>query len=108
MKIVDKDGHKGVVATEETLDTKVVYTLEGPVKLKRTRESIQIGPYTHVEDEYGIFFNHSSKPTVRIVGREVRALKHIKPGDEITFDYMQSESKIASPFTTEDGQLVQK
>ena len=42
--------------------------------------------------------NHSFTPSTRIDGHNVVALRDIKVNDEITFNYNDSELKMANPF----------
>ena len=76
----------------------IVYSLEGTIDKKPTRESIYIGNNEHIYDEYGIFMNHSFSPNTEISGINIIALEDIAPGDEITFDYNSNEINMAAPF----------
>jgi len=76
----------------------VVFTLEGIENDNPTRESIHIGGNKHVTDKWGTFMNHSFNPTTKINGYDVVALKDIKRGDELTFNYNESEISMACPF----------
>ena len=110
VKIVDiVNGHKGVIATTNFSSEQLIYTLKGTPQKDRTRESIQIAKNEHVEDNFGIFFNHdSSAPSCKILGREVIALRDIEVGEEITFNYLENEDQIESPFETSSGEIVRK
>ena len=66
---------------------------------KPTRTSIHIGKGQHVEDPIGIYINHSCKPTCKVSGSSIVTIDNLKKGDEITFDYRDSEITISSPFT---------
>jgi len=77
----------------------VVYSLSPAlVNKEKTRTSIQVGENRHVEDQMGMYINHSCHPSCVIDGMNVVAIKNIKVGEEITFDYA-CEGELASPFT---------
>ena len=76
----------------------VVFKLKGPIYDSPTRESIHIGDNKHIKDVAGQYMNHSFHPTTKIVGKNVIAVKHIMPGDELTFNYNESEVDMACPF----------
>tara|TARA_A100001015_G_C15039108_1_gene738356 strand:- start:1347 stop:1691 length:345 start_codon:yes stop_codon:yes gene_type:complete len=83
----------------------VIFKLKGPIYNQPTRESIHIGDNKHIKDVAGQYMNHSFSPTTRIFGKNVIALKHIMPGDELTFNYNESEINMAYPFICR-GQIV--
>lgn len=72
--------------------------VEGP-----TRTSIQIND-KHFEDPIGQYLNHCCNPNTRvslIAGTSsivLVATENIKRGDEITFDYRTTETKLNNPF----------
>jgi len=83
-----------------------VLKLEGKVTPVPTRESIEVGTGEHITDEKeGVYINHSCDPSCEICReeREVRALRDIPMGGEITFDYNENETKMAFPFQCECG-----
>jgi len=85
----------------------LVYLVQGAPSPKRTRETIQVAPDQHVEDPCALFINHSFTSNLDVRGRELVALTHIAEGDELTFNYLASESGIAAPFVCHDtGQPV--
>ncbi len=85
----------------------IVYIVQGGAGTRRTRESIEVGPDQHVEDPYALFINHSFSPNLKVRGRELVAIASISPGDELTFNYLASESAIAAPFVChETGRAV--
>ena len=55
-----------------------------------------------IYDEYGIFINHSFDPSVRIESINVIALKDLHDGDEITFNYNETEINMANTFYVGD------
>ena len=76
----------------------LVYRVRGEAGDQRTRESIQVAPGQHVEDAYAVCLNHSFTPNLRLDGRLFLALHDIREGDELTFNYLETESEISAPF----------
>ena len=89
---------KGLYSAKSYLKDEIVFTLAGKIYDHPTRETIYIGDNKHIYDEFGIFMNHSFTPSTRIDGHNVVALRDIKGNDEITFNYNDSELKMATPF----------
>ena len=104
MEITDSklvDG-KGLILRKSVKKGEIVFTLSGKMLDHPTRESIHIGDNKHIYDENGIFINHSFEPTVRIDGYNVVALMDLNDGDEISFNYNDSEINMANTFQTGD------
>ena len=76
----------------------LVYVVRGEPSATRTRESIEIAPEQHVVDDYAVCLNHSFNPNLRLEGRQFFALREIEEGEELTFNYLATETEIASPF----------
>ena len=76
----------------------VVFVLEGDLSDTPIRESIRIGTNLHIVDKYGSYMNHSFEPTCKIDSCNVVAVKDIYPGDELNFNYNDSEVNMACPF----------
>ena len=58
----------------------------------------------HIEvDGFVRFLNHSCEPNAHIYHYKVIANKLIKNGEQITIDYLKTESKISKPFHCECG-----
>ena len=89
---------EGLVATQFYEQNQVVRVLEGEIKDKPDKYSIEIGENKHITDEYGIYINHSFDPNTKIEDNKVIAIKNIKINDEITFNYNHSENKMENPF----------
>jgi hypothetical protein len=100
MDIRTKDGEKALCAVIAYKKDTVVYKLQGIVRDKPTRESIELSPTEHIDDEWGMYMNHSFNPTCRICGieRGIVALKDIEAGEELTFNYNDSETCMSDPF----------
>lgn len=88
----------GLYATNDYAKGDLLFVLEGECMDEPDRYSIQIDEDTHILDEMGKFMNHSFEPNCSIKEYEVIALKDIKEGDELTFDYNTTERKMAFPF----------
>lgn len=87
----------------------IVHILKGTIENEPSRHSIQIAMTKHCLDPVGIHINHSFTPSCEVLGKKLVALRDIKPGDQITFDYLKNESTIASPFIDLDtGEWVGK
>ena len=61
-------------------------------------DTIEISENEHLDDSYARCINHSSSPNLEVHGRKLVALRDIATGDEVTFNYLENESEIASPF----------
>ena len=97
--IKEEGGYKGVFASRDIVKGLVLCDLtHGWLVKEPTRTSIQNSETIHVEHEIGGCINHSCHPSCRISSFFVVALRDIKEGEEITFDYNKNEDVIASPF----------
>ena len=104
-----------VIAAVPIRPGELVFQIEGVQVPVASRFSVQVDDQWHVDlskdaTEKDIilyhpwrFMNHSCDPSVRVIGREVRALRAILPGDEITFDYDTTEFEMAEPFDCRCG-----
>lgn len=99
-------GERGLFALKSYSAGETIFVLNGKILERPTRESIHIGNGMHIDDKYGKYINHSFLPTVWIDGKNVRALKEINCGDEITFDYNQSEINMACPFVANGIKVI--
>lgn len=89
----------GVIAARAYKAGELVIRISGPRFEKASRTTVQIGPGEHIEPaDEAQFLNHSCKPNTRIEGLDVIASRDISSGEEITFDYNQTEDELASPF----------
>ena len=75
----------------------IVFVLTGPVKDTPCKYSIEIGENRILDDD-GVFMNHSFDPSCKIDGKNVVAVKNILIGDELCFNYNESETHMACPF----------
>ena len=103
----NEHGEKATYAKYSYRPGELVYLVRGEAGSERTRMSIEVGPDRHVYDPYAEFINHSSTPNLEVQGRRLVAIAEISAGDELVFNYLQSESAIAAPFDChETGQRV--
>ena len=102
MEIKHDNFYSRLVATTSYQSGEVVRILEGTIVKSPTRTSIEIDTNKHIEDEYGIYMNHSFTPTCIIHNGSVVACQAIQPGDELTFNYNESETSMSHPFIDAD------
>lgn len=96
--IITVDGYTKLVSNHQFEPTDILIVLSGPEIENPTRTSIQIGEGRHIEDYYGQFINHSFTPNTYVMNGCIIAEQTIKPGDEITFNYNENETKMVYPF----------
>ncbi|HWN10745.1 MAG TPA: SET domain-containing protein [Pyrinomonadaceae bacterium] len=112
IEVRDNDGFKGIFATEPIAQDSVVFYLNGTIATQPTRYTIQLGPRKHLtfpsirktDDDLDYcwqYLNHSCEPNGYMNTGECtfRALRDIAPGEEITFNYLTTESEMAVPFS---------
>lgn len=106
---VEKDNFSSIVATKNISQGELVRILVGKISPRRNKYSIQIGKKEHIMDEIGMYINHSFTPNTKIVYRSVIAIRDIKVGQEITFNYLENEASISFPFKCKHtGKWVKK
>lgn len=68
--------------------------------LKRTYTSVQVTAKTSIEEYFLAHLNHSCEPNVIIDAArlELRAVRNIHPGEDLTFFYPSTEWEMAEPF----------
>ena len=112
IEVRDNNGFKGVFATENIAQDSVVFYLNGTITTEPTKYTIQLGPRRHLTfptirktnddlDYCWQYLNHSCEPNGYMNTAEFtfRALRDIAAGEEITFNYLTTESQMAVPFT---------
>ena len=98
MREFDED-FRGVFSSRYFRKGSVVHPLSlENVSSEPTRTSVEVGPDRHAEDSTGRFINHACSPSCVIRDNYVVAVRNIYSGDEITFDYAENETRMASPF----------
>lgn len=108
MEIKEGKVGKGVFSTKKYLKDEIIFTLSGEILDYPTRESIHIGNNKHILDSYGIFINHSFTPNIYIDNCSVVALQPINIGDEIVFNYNETEINMANPFYVDNNFVTGK
>lgn len=111
IEVRNNNGFKGVFATENIEQDSVVFNLNGTITTQPTRYTIQLGPRRHLTfptirktnddlDYCWQYLNHSCEPNGYMNTAEFtfRALRDIAAGEEITFNYLTTESEMAVPF----------
>lgn len=111
IQVRDNDGFKGVFAREDIIQHSVIFYLKGDISTQPTKYTIQLGHRRHLNfptirrvndnlDYCWQYLNHSCEPNgyMNIDDLTVRALRDIAPGEEITFNYLTTESEMAVPF----------
>ena len=88
----------------------LLFEIAGEITRTPTRYTVQIDQNAHIDlnDSHNIeeildrycwrFMNHSCEPNTVIRGRNVVALRPIRPWEEITFNYNTTEYQMAEPF----------
>lgn len=73
----------------------IITLREAILKGELEGNALQIGPRTYLDLEPpGVFINHSCEPNTGLNGQTtVRALRHIRAGEEIYFDYSTTMSE---------------
>ena len=114
--VKDKNGFKGVFAEEDILEDSVVFYLQGTISTQPTKYTIELGSQRHLTlppigetsddlDYCWQYLNHNCEPNGYLNAAELtfRALRDIAAGEEITFNYLTTESEMAVPFSCTCG-----
>jgi len=103
-------GEYGIVATKDIPSGTNLFKIDGVLTKVPSRYSVQVGHNLHIDipESYDLemiitrfywrFMNHNCEPNARIQGTECFALKPIKAGQEVTFNYNTTEYEMAEPF----------
>lgn len=116
IELRDIEGFKGVFAKEDIRKDAIIFYLKGTVSRQQTKYTIQLGRNRHLTlpaigktsgaPEYSWqYLNHKCEPNGYINTTELtfRALRDIGAGEEITFNYLTTESEMAVPFNCSCG-----
>ena len=111
IEVRDNDGFKGVFATEDIRQDSVIFNLRGTLSTQPTKYTIQLGHRRHLNfpktrrpnddlDYCWQFLNHNCEANGYMNTTELtfRASRDIARGEEITFNYLTTESEMAVPF----------
>lgn len=113
--VVRAGGEFRLVALQEIAAGERIFLIEGEKTHRPTRHSVQIGENLHIdlrpgrslEEELDRYFwrymNHGCEPTAMVDGRDVVALRDLRPFEDITIDYNATEYDMAEPFACRCG-----
>ncbi len=94
-----------LICTVHVKKGNTIFSLEGSLHAKPTPQSVHIGEGVHIIDDCGTFLTHSFDPNCCISRFFVVALREIKPGDVLTYNFNETEINMAQPFV-HDGIIV--
>ena len=109
--IVQTNGRYGVYAAESIAAGQIFMRIEGEQRDRPSRFSIQVGWNLHIEVNGNLnleelmdrfpwrFLNHSCDGNSMVQGNYLVAVRLIRPGEEVTFNYNATEYEMACPFT---------
>ena len=108
MEIREINGMKGLFATKSYEIGDVICTIEGEQIPAATRTSLQIGDGIHIDVKAPIMFiNHQCHANISLKSNTFVAITEISVGQEITFNYFETEDILSNPFICRDcGDLV--
>ena len=96
---------KGLFATKTYKKGDIIFILSGETFSYPKHETIHIGDNKHIYDIFCIYINHSFYPSIYINNVNVIALHDIQFGEELAFNYNNTEINMASSFYV-DNMLV--
>jgi hypothetical protein len=102
----NKFGQVSLVANNLFLPDAEVFNLDmGEFSQNSSLRSIELSPNLHVVNPWGAYTNHSCSPNCYVdkTNRVMRAKKYISIGEEITFNYLDNESKLSTSFQCKCG-----
>ena len=105
------EGHKGLFARKDIIAGSVIFHLKGIISRRANKYSVQLGRDKHIDfppvrkpnddlDYAWQYVNHSCEPNGYVNAAEYSfcALRNIRKGEEITFNYLTTEYELATPF----------
>ena len=111
IEVRDQGGFKGVYAKQAIKQDSIIFHLKGNISSRPSKYTIQLGSNQHLNfpanrgrnddvDYYWQYLNHCCDPNGYMKTRErtFRALRDIAQGEEISFNYLTTESEMAEPF----------
>lgn len=113
--VEDREGHRRLVARVAVPAGTRMFPLHGRETTVPTRYSVQVDATRHLDQDESLgeaellqryfwrYLDHACDPTVRIVDREVVAVRDIAVGEPVTFHYCTTEAEMASPFSCHCG-----
>ena len=110
------EGYIGLFAKEDIIEGSVMFYLKGEVSIHPNKYSIQLDLNKHLDfpavrkanddlDYCWQYLNHSCEPNgyMNIEEFTFRALRSVRKGEEITFNYLTTEFELATPFNCQCG-----
>lgn len=104
--VVKKNGNFRTIAAKKFVKGDVLLKVTGEETVVRDRYTIQLRKDSHIIPNQfsGKYVNHSCLPNTMInANREFIALKEVKQGEELTFDYKSTEDELAEKFECNCG-----
>ena len=104
--VKNKLNQVSLVAAETFKKGQVVFDLDmGEFSERPNLRTIELGPHEHVDHPWGRYTNHHCEPTCYVdkFTKTMKAKRDIIIGEEITFNYMESETNISTSFTCKCG-----
>ena len=111
VEVRNNEGFKGVFAKAAISQDSIIFRLKGTISKVPTKYTIQVGAREHLSfpairkanddiDYCWQYLNHCCEPNGYMNTTELtfRALRDIAAGEEITFNYLTTESEMAVPF----------
>lgn len=103
MEIRDSKGMKGLFAKKSYQTGDVICLVEGEEISHPTRTSLQIGPNSHIDVKEPIMYiNHNCNGNISLKNNTFVAKRSIASGEEITFNYFDTEEVLSNPFVCRD------
>jgi len=116
IEVRENAGFKGVYANQPIERDSVILHLRGTISARPSKYTIQLSSNQHLNlpairrPNHGVdycwqYLNHCCEPNgyMNTEERTLRALRHIAPGEEISFNYLTTESEMAEPFNCHCG-----
>jgi hypothetical protein len=113
--VVQTNGGYGVYAVESIAAGQIIMRIEGEQRDRPSRFSVQVEWNLHIEVNGSLsleelmdrfpwrFLNHSCDGNSMVQGNYLVAVRGIRPGEEVTFNYNATEYDMARPFTCHCG-----
>lgn len=108
VEVKEKNGFKSLISKRYFLKGEQIFFVEGEEIKIPNRYSVQVSDSIHVNvKEPVMYINHKCDGNIQLIERAFYALKQIQVGEEITFNYNNTERVLAEEFKCfRCGQLV--
>ena len=108
VEVKEKNGIKSLISKRYFLKGEQIFFVEGEEIKIPNRYSVQVSDSIHVNvKEPVMYINHKCDGNIQLIERAFYALKQIQVGEEITFNYNNTERVLAEEFKCfRCGQLV--